>query len=190
LAILAGFLLLPNWDKSNLPRFIAEAFTANMDYFQNTFYYNKDIHWTRLKRNSETKNSNAFDSLNRFLQEPGVKKTKNTTFYFLLMHNIRITRELNNFNSESEADEEKIPVRDKEKYIQLLYECDDLFRNIVGQMKQAGNPYFDEKYLKTFPEEGLSPVTPTDAQLVYVEKLLIELKLIKGLLQKPVSEKE
>jgi hypothetical protein len=185
LAIIAGFLLLPQWDKNSLPRFIAEAVMANMDYFQNTFYKNRMLPWTRFKRNAETKNSNAFDSLTRFLQEPGTKRTgKNTRSYFLLMHNVRITRELNNFNSEAEMSEDKIPVSDKEKYIQLLYECDDLFRETVRQMKRSGNPHFDEKYLKTFPEEGLSTVTPTEGQLVYVEKLLIELKLVRSLLSK------
>src|SRR5690606_2298835 len=38
LAIIAGFLLLPTWDKELLPKYMAEALQINFKYFQNTFY--------------------------------------------------------------------------------------------------------------------------------------------------------
>ncbi len=71
LAITAGFLLLPAWDKDMLPRFLAEAITANLHYFRKTFYRNEEpaTTWTKLKRTAESKNSNAFDSFTRFMQE-------------------------------------------------------------------------------------------------------------------------
>jgi uncharacterized membrane protein YgaE (UPF0421/DUF939 family) len=185
LAIIAGFVLLPFWDKEQLPKFLAEAYMSNIDYFQNTFYPDRQEAWTRLKRSVETKNSNAYDSLARFMQEPGGRdKQHYERVFFLLTHNVRITRELNNFNSESELDDQKIPIKDKEKYMQLLTNCDDLFRENAALIRKSGNRFVDDKYLHTFPEAGFSTWTPTDAQLVYVEKLWIELKFIKTGLEK------
>jgi|GEM_PF-304531 len=178
LAISAGFLLLPSWDKDHLPRFLAEAVMANFSYFQHTFYRNADpVPWTRLKRTAESKNSNAFDSFTRFMQEPVMRRKKGyANYYYLLTHNVRVTRELNNFQSEAELEEVKIPVKDKEPFYQMLYECDDLFRDNIRLLKLSGNTFIDDKLLKTFPEEGFHSMTPNESQWVFVEKMLIELK--------------
>jgi len=182
LAITAGFLLLPSWDKNMLPRFLAEAIGANFSYFRTTFYRGQDqVVWTRLKRVSESKNANAFDSFTRFMQEPVRRKKKfYANYYFLLTHNVRITRELNNFHSETELDEVKIPIQEKEKFIRLLYECDDLFRENVAILKKSGNLFVDDKFLKTFPEEGFLNTEPTENQFVFIEKILIELKALNS----------
>ncbi len=187
LAITAGFLLLPAWDKDMLPRFLAEAITANLHYFRKTFYRNEEpVPWTKLKRTAESKNSNAFDSFTRFMQERVKRRRKGyANYYFLLTHNVRITRELNNFHSETELAEVKIPIQEKEKYIQLLYECDDLFRENALLLKRSGNEFIDDESLKTFPEEGFVNLTPNENQLVFVEKMLIELKAIRVGLESP-----
>src|SRR5690606_23318878 len=104
-------------------------------------------------------------------------------FFYLLTHNVRITRELNNFNNEKEVYEEKIPIRDKEKYLQLIYECDDLFRENLRLLKQTLYPALENTYDHIFPEEGLQSHTPNDAQMVYVEKLLLELEFFRDGLQ-------
>lgn len=186
LAITAGFLLLPHRDKIELPRLMASALLANAAYFRNTFYSNWNAPWTRLKRKAETGNSNAFDAYLRFLKEPGRKRKDNREdFFYLLTHNVRITRELNNFNNDRELEEEKIPIRDKEKYEQMLHECDDLFRENLQLMKRTVYPHLDNSYAHTFPEQGLQTHTPTEAQLVYVGKLLLELEFFRdGLLQR------
>ncbi len=184
LAISCGFLLLPAWDKDHLPRYLAEAITANLSYFQNTFYQGKSSPWTRLKRVAESKNSNAFDSFTRFMQEPGSRRKKRiANYYYLLTHNVRITRELNNFHSETELAEDKVPIREKEKFFQLLYECDDLFRENARLLKKGGNNFVEERFLKTFPESGFNSETPTESQMIYVEKMLIELKAISASLK-------
>lgn len=184
LAITAGFLLLPHRDKIELPRLMAAALAANAEYFRNTFYSNWNAPWTRLKRKAETGNSNAFDAYLRFLKEPGRKEKDNREdFFYLLTHNVRITRELNNFNNEQELEEEKIPIRDKEKYNQLLHECDDLFRENLQLLQRTVYPSLENTYAHTFPEQGFQSHTPTDAQLVYVEKLLLELEFFRDGLQ-------
>ena len=185
LAIVSGFVLLPTWDKDKLPEYLAEAMMANMDYFKNTFYNDALLPWTKLKRAAEIKNANAFDSLSRFMQEPTrkAKSDYDSNFYFIT-HSVRITRELNNFNSELEWEEDRIKIDDKEKYLQILSECDDLFREICSMMIKNGNKFFNDKYFKSFPVNGFNTYTPTIAQSIYVEKLLIELKFIEAGLDK------
>lgn len=181
LAISAGFLLLPAWDKNELPRFLAEAFIANFTYFKETFYNMEgQTAWTKLKRTAETKNSNAYDSFTRFMQEMRGRRKGYANYYYMLTHNVRITRELNNFHSETELEQEKVPIREKAKYYEMLNECDDLFRANLKLTIKAGNKYVDVNLTKTFPENGFSNITPTENQLVFVEKVLIELKAIQA----------
>lgn len=192
LAISAGFLLLPSWDKDQLPKLLAQAISANFSYFQSTFYRSEEnIPWTKLKRTAESRNSNAFDSFTRFMQEPVMRRKKGyANYYYLLTHNVRVTRELNNFHSETELGEEKIPIREKEKFYQMLYQCDDLFRENIQLMKKAGNDFIEEKLLKSFPEGGFNSMQPAEAQLVFVEKMMIELKAINAGLHGPQIENE
>lgn len=192
LAIGGGFLFLPSWDKDHLPRYLAQAITANFSYFQGTFYRNEErTPWTRLKRVAESRNGNAFDSFTRFMQEPVLRRKKGyVNYYYLLTHNVRITRELNNFHGEAELEGEKIPVREKEKFYQMLYQCDDLFRDNIQLLKKTGNDFVDDKFLKTFPEEGFHTMTPLESQLVYIEKMLIELKAIYASLHGVSEETE
>lgn len=184
LAITAGFVLLPTWDKKVLPKYIAEALLANYKYFQNTFYYGRqETVWTKKKRVAETKNGNAFDSLLRFMQEPLNADKKNYALYYqFLTHNIRITREMNNYNSEQELEESKIPIPEKEKFIGLLYQCDDLFRSNLQYMASIGKSYIEESEYKVFPTEGFTNTTPSKVQLVFIEKLFIELRAIQAVL--------
>lgn len=180
LAIVAGFILLPAWDKDLLPKYLAEAITQNFYYFQHTFYRDAPaVSWTKLKRLSESRNGNAFESFTRFIQEP-VHFTKKgyATYYMLLTHNIRITRELNNFHSEIEMNEQSIPIREKEQFFRLLYECDDLFRDNAALLKKSGNHFIEDKYLKSFPEEGFTNTEPNETQVFHIEKLLLELKAL------------
>jgi len=190
LAIIAGFLLLPTWDKELLPKYMAEALQINFKYFQNTFYREENkSSWIKMKRLAESKNANAFDSLLRYMQEPGLEKRKKyAAAYYMLTHNIRITRELNNYNGEDELSETKIPIREKEKFIQLLNQCDDLFRENARKYKNKGNEYIDENALKVFPTAGFITTLPTQQQFVFMEKILIELKALHASLVGNVPE--
>lgn len=103
LAILAGFALLPHWDTKWLPIHIANTISANYQYFTATFLSEKPVaNWTRFKRIAESKNSNAFDSFNRYMQEPSFKKKPYAIYYHIITHNVRLTRELNNIHLEQE----------------------------------------------------------------------------------------
>ena len=101
LAVIAGFVFLPTFEKNWLPKHILQAISKNFNYFQCSMQ-ETSLPWTRFKRLAESHNSIAFDSLQRYMQEPLHDKKKVTAYYALLTHIVRITRELNKFNIENE----------------------------------------------------------------------------------------
>lgn len=141
IAIAAGFLLLPSWDKKWLPRHLIDAIRRNAQYFYFTFYEPKEHPtWTRQKRLAEAANANAFDSFNRYMQEPALGEKPYPLYYQIITHNVRITRELNNIQLELHAEEPQTDVFDvtdrSEACRQLFNECMVLIR----LMNEQKNP--------------------------------------------------
>lgn len=175
LAIIAGFVLLPTWDKKWLPRHLADAIDANYQYFIATFFSpRKSINWTRNKRNVETRNSNVFDSFNRYMQEPSGRQ-KSTVYFDIITHNIRITRNLNNINAEQDAKAADTVVATPEQQ-NRINECLSWFNYSVQQAAQLNDDI--KGVTTTYKEDYLSPFLLNDNQSVYLEKLLIELKTL------------
>ncbi|MDR3680930.1 MAG: FUSC family protein [Flavipsychrobacter sp.] len=171
LAVFAGFALLPTWDKKWLPIHLATSINCNYEYFLATFFGTKpNINWTKNKRSAETKNSNVFDSLNRYIHEP--KSVDNSTLYYeLVMHNIRVTRTLNNIYVEGDTQTGTIATGAQQ---QKINECLLWFNKIEEGIRYL-YPSIKENLLQVNPSLH-TPFQLTDAQLVYVEKLLVELK--------------
>ena len=176
LAVISGFALLPTWDKKWLPAHLADAIYSNYEYFISTFYSEKRImNWTKYKRMAESKNSNVFDSFNRYVEDPG--KEKSLDFYDLITYNVRITRDLNNIHLEQ--DEKKVtpasyPTMQQQKRIG---ECLDLFNSILKYLPEL-NP--DIKI--SIPNNKGNMLTPfilNDAQMISLEKLIIELNSMR-----------
>jgi uncharacterized membrane protein YccC len=132
--------LLPVWDSKWLPRYLAKAMDRNWAYFKRSFSGLALAHtgWTRYKRQAEVANSNAFDSFNRALQEPGSTRRKTAQYYELIIHSLQITRELNNLHLEEEegrgAKTTGIPA-DEETRI-LLRECTEAFGAVWENLRQ------------------------------------------------------
>lgn len=95
LAVAAGFFLLPTWDRNALPRHMAGAFVGVYDYFITTFYQKSTDPWTAAKRRAERAAATAFDSLSRYLNEPGSTRRIAGAHFGTLSHIVRITHELN-----------------------------------------------------------------------------------------------
>jgi uncharacterized membrane protein YccC len=174
LAVIAGFALLPTWDKKWLPRHLAEAIHANYKYFTDSFFSDsRKVGWTKLKRTAETGNSNVFDSFNRYIQEPA--SNGNTTQYFdVITHNIRITRYLNSIQLEEENtlyEPLNVPgQRQQEKINECLY----WFNKVEGAIQKTSTN--DAIEILSYKEGFSSPFKLSRSQEVYLEKLLIELK--------------
>lgn len=184
MAIVAGFALLPTWDKKYLPQHIANAIACNYEYFKAAFYLPmKDTNWTRYKRKAESKNSEAFDSFNRYIQEPGRKKYY-SAFFQLITHNIRITRELNNIHLEQDnrsQPEEQVTPQQRER----IEECLLWFNRNIDLLQQQG-------FARSANMLQLGSHQPAFAlsmyQMLYTEKLLVELKSMNQDLEKLINK--
>lgn len=138
IAIAAGFLLLPSWDKKWLPRHLIDAISRNAQYFYFTFYEPKEHPtWTRQKRLAEAANANAFDSFNRYMQEPTLSEKPYPLYYQIITHNVRITRHLNNIQLELHEEEPQTDVCDikdwGERCRHLFNDCLLLIREMNEQ---------------------------------------------------------
>ena len=105
IAIGAGFLLLPTWDRRTLPLHLAAAFGKNYQYLCFTLRTTGTTRreWVQHKRAAEQANSRAFESFQRYLREPDVRQKIFITPYQVLTHNMRLTRELNQVQLEREV---------------------------------------------------------------------------------------
>ena len=176
LAILAGFALLPSWDRKWLPVHLTNAINCNYQYFLMTFFASGPINWTKHKRNAESKNSNAFDSFSRYMQEPTLKKKSYIPFYQVIAHNVRITRELNNIHLEQEGRvaDESFGIQDGQQ--EIIGDCLTTFNYIVDDLKTI-NPEIQTKKLDnakaSYESQALTP-----HQVLYLNKLRLELKAL------------
>ena len=189
LAVVAGFALLPAWDRKWLPRHLAAALHKNYDYFITTFVQpQKAGNWTRHKRAAETENSNAFDSFNRYMQEPGVTRKIYSIYYQFITHNVRITRELNNIHLEQEGKDDaalqQLPTVEQQ---QLVSTCLDHFNAAV---KMIPGLYRKE----AVDMVGALPQTYdlfhlSAPQIIYIEKMEAELKALRRNLEEILKMK-
>lgn len=173
LAVLSGFLLLPTWDSKWLPRHLAAAIQCNYDYFVATFFARgRNENWIKNKRNVESKNSNVFDSFKRYMEDPG--KEKSAIYYDIITNNVRITRNLNNIHleqDEKKAGQDELASVAQQERVNV---CLDLFNKLVQHL-----PELDADEMKSITERNehfLSPFRLNDAQMISLEKLIIELK--------------
>ncbi|MBS1690198.1 MAG: FUSC family protein, partial [Bacteroidetes bacterium] len=175
LAVIAGFALLPTWDKKWLPKHLAEAVNCNYQYFLSTFFSGKiNVNWTRNKRSAESKNSNVFDSFNRYQQEP-TGQNRAPLYYELITHNVRITRDLNNIHLEQEQSKTfSTTTMDQQARIQ---EALQKFNKIIEDIKTV-NPDINAQ-LYNYSADYRPPFLLNDTQMVYLDKLVIELKTMQ-----------
>lgn len=175
LAVTAGFALLPTWDRKLLPKYLTEAVSCNYQYLLNTFFAGKiNVNWTRSKRNVESKNSNVFDSLNRYQQEP--KAQSNAPLYYeLITHNVRITRNLNNINLEQEQAKtfSTTSIDQQTRIIEALVRFNEVMETI-----KSVNPDINTQ-LHAVDTDYKIPFLLNDTQMMYLDKLVIELKTMQ-----------
>jgi uncharacterized membrane protein YccC len=179
LAVVSGFALLPAWDKKWLPTHLVGAIGANYEYFIATFFSaRRPANWTRHKRNAESKNSDAFDSFNRYMQEPG--KEKSELYYDLITDNIRICRNLNNIHLEQDEKKAVTATADPSQQ-KKINEAQDLFNRIMQLLEDIkpvnATPIADPQVIQ-------SPFELNKAQMISLEKLIIELKAMHTDLEK------
>jgi len=173
LGIIAGFAFLPDWDSKWLPQHIAIAVENNYHYFTESFIKTPTADWTKWKRLAETANSSAFDSFNRYLAEPSLRKRPVLTLYHLIIHNVHITRDLNTIHIENETTG-NTEITSKEQEL-LLQTCLDEYNEIMTFLKKINER-------RTYPLQHKieTPVQSLSVhQLFYLSKILDELKSVR-----------
>ena len=169
LAVVSGFALLPAWDKKWLPNYLTSAIKGNYAYFIATFF-EQQHNWIRSKRSAETANSNAFDSFNRYMQEPGKEKTD--VYYDIITSNVRITRDLNTINIEQDEKAGKLTQPGPELSKKLL-ECLAIYHQLLPLLQKIDADFTMQL---NDPEQLPAPFFAlNETQLVSLEKLRIEL---------------
>lgn len=177
LAIAAGSFLLPTWDKKLVPGFLADAVAANYQYFLATFSgQGMSGNWLRLKRTAESKNSNVFDSYNRYMHEPGQEKEEG--WYELITCNVRITRSLNNINTEQEEKKNTETKPATPEQLNKINECLELFNTVMeyaGKLRKKPLPV-------QIADDAITHVyfSLNEAQWFSLEKIIVELKAIRA----------
>lgn len=178
IAIMSGFVLMPTWDKKWLPVYMSKAVHSNYEYFLSLFYeQGVSVSKLKHKRIAESANSNAFDSFNRYMGEPSFGKKRIATYYYTIMHNIRVTRELNNLML-ADVTTNKGKKNDKQAKQKLLIEkCNELFvACIVTSQRLDSTNVYNVDSTKPIVFSGLF----NKQQQVYLEKLCLELEAMNG----------
>jgi uncharacterized membrane protein YccC len=180
MAVISGFLLFPSWDKKLLPNYLSKAVIANYKYYQFLLGVREAEQqqkpWVIYKIAAESSNSNAFDSLNRYLTEPKYRANKNigAAYFTAITYNIRITRELNAYVDEKEAGEAsptiKLPA-DK-----LIRQIDELFQKTITLLKGMPDITIDETGI--YPEMSYADIMVSAQQKINLERLHIELSAL------------
>jgi uncharacterized membrane protein YccC len=172
LAVVSGFALLPAWDKKWLPHHLADAIHAGYDYFVLTFL-DRSPNWTKNKRLVESRNSDVFDSFNRYMHEPG--REKNEEYYDLITANVRITRDLNTINLEQDekmvTDATPHPAQQK-----LFLECLELYHTVLEHTRSLKPGKLEKRAVIT--SDTHFPFQLNEVQMVSLEKMKIELKAL------------
>lgn len=186
LSILAGFALLPDWDSKWLPKHIAQAITANYNYFIAGFFSEGIPDWTKMKRLAETANSNAFDSFNRYLSEPTLHKRPVMSLYHIILNNVHITRELNNIHVDDEVMSLNDEMPSDENSEELLQLCLQRFHDVLKL-----TPYLDEKSKPpSLPVVNVSHPAYTTQQLFYLERMQKEITALYQNLQQLIAHND
>jgi uncharacterized membrane protein YccC len=178
LAVVGEFALLPTWDKKWLPRHIASAIHANYNYFLFTYFPNNfsSVHqWTHYRRIAESSNSNAFDSFNRYTQEPTSKDKDYTLYYQLISHCIRITRELNNYHLEAESNRNNFDIKSFLARKLIIKDCLLQYNRIEHSLQKMSVESEKDIPQQIFEEIEPNTIPISDTQSIYVDKLNVEL---------------
>jgi len=173
LAVLSGVALLPTWDEKWLPSHLAKAIKGNYDYFIATFYTReRTLTWTRYKRPAESANSNAFDSFNRYVQEPGEKQPE--VYYDLITCNVRITRNLNNIHLEQDEKKQLKEETATAQQQQKINESHALFEKVLAQTALLRGGTGIAVHVPA--DQFHTPMRLNEVQMIALEKLIIELQ--------------
>ena len=117
------------------------------------------------------------------MHDPG--KEKSATYYDLITYNVRITRDLNNIHIEQEEKKQGANLSDAVRQ-KRINECLQLYNIVISYLARLDKG----ESIKPFEpdEDMLSPISLNKAQVVSLEKMIIELKAMQQDIEKLVNK--
>lgn len=197
LALLAGYVFWPVWEKERFPNLLSEALLKNKNYLGQTIrFFNKETTetWYKYRNRAEEANTNLFACVQRMFEEPeSVRNTVDVNFAMVGV-NIRIAREITsvalamdrkNFASPSKE------LNDFKREITILFEW--IAENALIKEKALTLPDFN-----TVKETLKAKVFEENKQFQFIknelEKIIFELEALclmtEGSPEKPVESKK
>src|SRR5690606_30809826 len=159
-------------------RHLNKAIRRNFDYFNKVFLKSQNAdNWILFKRQAETANGNAFESFNRYVNEPSTGKKLQKLYYQIVMHNTRLSRELTAIQLDWPDEEEEFDESFSE-YDERILMAQDLFHDCLSLLlpeKSTDNLPHEDKGLKLEFDHQHSPKFLNENQKFHLERIIVEL---------------
>ncbi|MBA3681176.1 MAG: FUSC family protein [Bacteroidetes bacterium] len=97
LALLAGYIFWPMWEKERFPTLLSNALLQNKTYLVQTLkYFNKEskYNWYKYRNSAEAANNSLFACVQRMFEEPESVRESVDLNFAIVGVNIRIAREI------------------------------------------------------------------------------------------------
>lgn len=150
---------------------------ANYTYLMRSFYPEKNTYsWTNYRRLANVSNGNAFDSLNRYISEPSIQPKDYALYYQTILHCMRISRELSDYNMEVEMQEKqtKFEVKNIDKVKGII----EMYQNIINRLHNINlGDNQEHNLLERLKHEKLNLKTNENQQIA-IDNLFVELSLM------------
>jgi uncharacterized membrane protein YccC len=181
LALLAGYVFWPMWEKERFPSLLSNALLQNKNYLVRTLNYfnggSKD-NWYKYRNGAEAANNNLFACVQRMFEEPESVRESVDLNFAIVGVNIRIAREI---TSVALAMEQNNPTQKINEIDNFILEINVLFDWLAANtlIKENAPTLPDFNAVK---ETLKSKIFETDQQLQFVkvelEKIIFELEAL------------
>lgn len=190
LALLAGYVFWPMWERERFPNLLSEALQKNRSYLMQVLaHFNRESNesWYKYRNWAEAANNNLFACVQRMFEEPEFVRESVDTNFAMVGVNIRIAREITSVALTIEQNNSLQPVAELKEFakeINTLFEW--LSQNALADEKAKSLPDFNrvKNTLK-------GSVFEKNKQLVFIrtelEKIVFELEAF-GLIEAPMAK--
>lgn len=187
LAVLAGYLFWPVWEKERFPALMSGALKQIKAYLKQVLHYyqrepNSTESWFPNRRMTEAANNTVFASVQRMYEEPKRLRHQVDVHFAMVGINIRITREITSIALMIHDKKERVKVSALSDYTaQIEAIFDHLIRSIADEEQIDALPDFNAARKSLTSEEFQS-----SEELLFMrtelEKIVFELEALCKLL--------
>lgn len=188
LAIIAGYMFWPIWEKQRFPFLIKNAFQQNKWYLQQVIkYFNKELSanesWHKHRRSVEAANNDVFACVQRMYEEPEHIQTMVDQNFTIVGVNIRIAREITSVALMANEIDPKISLKE------LIYFTEKASEIFDWLIQKVEFPFSTTAHIefKSIKESLQSEIFDKDDNLQFIQtelkKVIFELETLCLLIQ-------